>query len=77
MKLEIYNQKGKKTSKQADLNKDVFGISPNEHSIYLSVKSEMASKRQGTSKSKADLKLEVLVVSLGNKKGLGGLEQDL
>ena len=53
MKLEIYNQKGKKTSKQADLNKDVFGISPNEHSIYLSVKSEMASKRQGTSKSKS------------------------
>ena len=53
MKLEIYNQKGKKISKQADLNKDVFGISPNEHSIYLSVKSEMASKRQGTSKSKS------------------------
>ena len=53
MKLEIYNQKGKKISKQADLNKDVFGINPNEHSIYLSVKSEMASKRQGTSKSKS------------------------
>ena len=52
MKLEIYNQKGKKISKQAELNKSVFGITPNEHSVYLSVKSEMASKRQGTSKSK-------------------------
>ena len=57
MKLEIYNQKGKKTSKQADLNKDVFGISPNEHSIYLSVKSEMASKGKGLVNQKADLKL--------------------
>tara|TARA_Y100000748_G_C15450210_1_gene470640 strand:+ start:695 stop:1315 length:621 start_codon:yes stop_codon:yes gene_type:complete len=53
MKLEIYNQQGKVTSKKAELNKDVFGLEPNEHSIYLSVKSEMAAKRQGTSKSKS------------------------
>ena len=53
MKLDIYSQKGKKTSKQIDLNKDVFGISPNEHSVYLVVKSELASKRQGTSKTKS------------------------
>ena len=52
MKLDIYNQSGKKMSKQAELNKSVFGVTPNEHSIYLAVKSEMASKRQGTSKSK-------------------------
>ncbi len=52
MKLDIYNQKGKKLSKKVDLNKDVFGINPSEHSVYLSVKSELAAKRQGTSKSK-------------------------
>lgn len=52
MKLDIYNQKGKKLSKKVDLNKDVFGIDPSEHSVYLSVKSELAAKRQGTSKSK-------------------------
>ena len=52
MKLDIYNQSGKKMSKQVELNKSVFGVTPNEHSIYLAVKSEMASKRQGTSKSK-------------------------
>ena len=52
MKLDIYNQSGKKMSKQAELNKSVFGVTPNEHSIYLAVKSEKASKRQGTSKSK-------------------------
>jgi len=52
MKLDMYNQKGKKMSKQVELNKTVFGVTPNEHSIYLAIKSEMASKRQGTSKSK-------------------------
>ena len=39
MKLDIYNQNGKKLSKKVDLNKDVFGINPSEHSVYLSVKS--------------------------------------
>ena len=53
MKIDIYNQKGKKLSNKVDLNKDVFGIDPNEHCVYLSVKSELASKRQGTSKSKS------------------------
>ena len=53
MKLDIYNQKGNKLAKKVDLNKDVFGIEPSEHSIYLSIKSELASKRQGTSKSKS------------------------
>ncbi len=53
MKLDIYSQKGSKLSKKADLNKDVFGIEPSEHSVYLSVKSELAAKRQGTSKSKS------------------------
>ena len=52
MKLDIYNQKGSKLSKKVDLNKDVFGIDPSEHSVYLVIKSELASRRQGTSKSK-------------------------
>ena len=34
------------------LDKDVFGIEPNKHSIYLAVKSELASNRQGTNSSK-------------------------
>jgi large subunit ribosomal protein L4 len=53
MKLDIYNQKGNKLSSKVELNKEVFGINPNEHCVYLSIKSELASKRQGTSKSKS------------------------
>ena len=51
MKVDLYNKKGKKTSK-IDLNDKVFSIEPNEHTIYLAVKSELASRRQGTSSSK-------------------------
>ena len=53
MKLDVYNQKGNKLSKKVELNKDVFGIEPSEHSVYLAIKSELASRRQGTSKSKS------------------------
>ena len=51
MKVDLYNKEGKKTSK-IDLNDKVFLVEPNEHTIYLTVKSELASKRQGTSSSK-------------------------
>ena len=53
MKIDVYNQKGSKLSSKVDLNEDVFGVEPNEHSVYLAVKAELAAKRQGTSKSKS------------------------
>ena len=52
MDYKLYNISGSETSKKIKLNKDVFGIVPNEHCIYLAVKSELASLRQGTSSSK-------------------------
>ena len=52
MKTDILSKSGEKTGKKVDLSKDVFGIEPNEHCIYLAVKSEMASLHQGTHSSK-------------------------
>jgi large subunit ribosomal protein L4 len=52
MKVDLFNQNGKKISKGIDLNDKVFSVKPNEHTIYLAVKSELAAKRQGTSSSK-------------------------
>ena len=52
MKVNIYNKSGKKTTKKIELNDKVFNVKPSEHSIYLSVKSELSSKRQGNSHSK-------------------------
>jgi|TARA_B100000809_G_scaffold66736_1_gene63576 large subunit ribosomal protein L4 len=52
MKLDIYQKSGKKTAKKVSLNEAVFGITPNDHCVYLAVNSEMASIRQGTHSSK-------------------------
>ena len=52
MDYKLYNITGTETSSKLKLNKDVFGIEPNKHSIYLAVKSELASNRQGTNSSK-------------------------
>ena len=37
MKVSVVNQKGKDTGRQIDLSKDVFGVDPNEHALYLSL----------------------------------------
>ena len=52
MKVDLYNKTGKKTSKKITLNKSVFCIKPNNDTIYLAIKSEMAANRQGTASSK-------------------------
>ena len=52
MKLSVYNTEGKETSKSITLSKDIFGIIPNGHAIYLDVKHYLAAQRQGTHKSK-------------------------
>ena len=52
MKVDLYNISGKKAKNKADLKDNVFKVKPNEHCIYLAVKSELAANRQGTASSK-------------------------
>ena len=52
MKIAVYNIKGKETTRKVDLRKDIFGIEPNDHAIYLDVKQYLASKRTGTHSAK-------------------------
>jgi large subunit ribosomal protein L4 len=52
MKLEIYKIDGTKSGETITLEKNVFGIEPNDHVIYLTVKAHLANKRQGTHKAK-------------------------
>ena len=52
MKVEIIKISGEKTGKQVELSEDIFGIEPNDHSIYLTVKQFLANQRQGTHKAK-------------------------
>lgn len=52
MKLDIYKIDGKTSGKKIDLSDSIFGVEPNDHAIYLSVKSYLANQRQGTHKTK-------------------------
>ena len=52
MKIDVYKTNGEKMDKKVDLAKEVFGIEPNEHTLYLAVKAELANMRQGTHKTK-------------------------
>lgn len=52
MLVEVYTKEGKKSGKQVELPADIFAIEPNTHVVYLAVKAEMASRRQGTHKTK-------------------------
>ena len=49
-----------------------FGITPNDHAIYLAVKQYMANRRQGTHKSKERSEISGSTRKLGRQKGGGG-----
>ena len=52
MTLDVIKIDGSKSGDKIDLSDSIFAIEPNDHAIYLSVKSFLANQRQGTSKSK-------------------------
>lgn len=52
MKFDIYKIDGKVSGEKIDLSDDIFGIEPNDHVLYLSVKAYLANQRQGTHKAK-------------------------
>ncbi len=48
MELEVYKKDGELAGRKVKLSAKVFGIEPNEHAIYLAVKTQQANERQGT-----------------------------
>ena len=51
MELSVYKIDGT-VAKTVTLNEEIFGITPNDHAIYLDVKQYLANQRQGTAKTK-------------------------
>ncbi|MDW8301589.1 MAG: 50S ribosomal protein L4 [Bacteroidia bacterium] len=51
MELPLYNINGQPVS-SIQVSDELFGITPNDHAIYLDVKQYLANQRQGTHKSK-------------------------
>ncbi|MBR4841620.1 MAG: 50S ribosomal protein L4 [Bacteroidaceae bacterium] len=72
MEQSVLNIKGEDTGRKVTLNDAIFGIEPNDHSIYLDVKQFMANQRQGTHKSKERSEVSGSTKKLGRQKGGGG-----
>ena len=72
MELKVVDINGKETGKSVKLNASVFGIEPNEHSIYLDVKQFLANARQGTHKAKERGEINRTTKKHHKQKGTGG-----
>jgi len=71
MELAVYNIDGSKTSKSVTLNDEIFGITPNDHVLYLDVKQHLANKRQGTHSTKGRSEIKGSTRKLRRQKGTG------
>jgi len=71
MKVAVLDITGKDTGRKVELSKDVFGIEPNDHAIYLDVKQYLANQRQGTHKSKERADITGSTRKIKKQKGTG------
>lgn len=72
MEVALLKYSGEKSTKKLTLPETVFGIEPNDHAIYLDVKSYLANQRQGTHKSKQRNEISGSSKKLKKQKGTGG-----
>ena len=71
MEVAVLDITGKDTGRKVELSKDVFGIEPNDHAIYLDVKQYLANQRQGTHKSKERAEIAGSTRKIKKQKGTG------
>lgn len=72
MEVAILKYSGEKSGKKVSLSDTVFGIEPNDHAIYLDVKSYLANQRQGTHKAKQRNEISGSSKKIKKQKGTGG-----
>lgn len=71
MNIAVIKNTGEDTGRKVKLNKDIFGIEPNDHAIYLDVKQYLANQRQGTHKSKERADIVGSTRKIKRQKGTG------
>jgi large subunit ribosomal protein L4 len=71
MELAVYKITGEEAGRKISLSDSIFGITPNDHAIYLDVKLIQANKRQGTHSSKERSQLSGSTRKLKRQKGTG------
>ncbi|HXG38211.1 MAG TPA: 50S ribosomal protein L4 [Bacteroidota bacterium] len=52
MQVDVYKIDGSPSGEKATLSPEIFGVKPNDHAIYMVVRSIQANQRQGTHKVK-------------------------
>lgn len=72
MELEVLKITGESTGRKVQLNENIFGITPNDHCMYLDTKLYMANKRQGSHKAKTRSEISGSTRKLIRQKGTGG-----
>lgn len=72
MEIAIQKNSGEQTGRTISLPEGIFGIEPNDHAIYLDVKSILANQRQGTHKAKQRNEISGSSKKLKKQKGTGG-----
>jgi large subunit ribosomal protein L4 len=53
MKLPVYNKDGSKSAETVEIPDTLLAGEPNDHAIWLAVRSEMSNRHQGTHKTKS------------------------
>ena len=71
MKLPVYTRTGSEAGREVELDDAIFGIEPNDHVIWLDVRSIQAAGRQGTHKTKERGEVAKSRRKLYRQKGTG------
>jgi large subunit ribosomal protein L4 len=71
MKVSVLDINGNDTGRTVELPKEIFGVEPNDHAIYLDVKQYMANRRQGTHKTKDKSEVRASTRKIYRQKGTG------
>ncbi|MBO4757635.1 MAG: 50S ribosomal protein L4 [Bacteroidales bacterium] len=72
MELEVLKIDGSASGKKVVLPENVFGVTPNDHVIYLDVVQYLANQRHGNAKTKDRSEVAYSTKKLGRQKGGGG-----
>lgn len=72
MELKVLSSNGAETGKTVQLPSEIFGVTPNDHAIYLDVKQYLANQRQGTHKTKDKSEVHYSTKKIKRQKGTGG-----
>ncbi len=75
MELEVLKKDGTKSGEKVKLSDEIFGVEPNQHAIYLAVRSYLDNQRQGTHKVKTRAEVRGGGKKPFKQKGTGNARQ--